>query len=88
MLCLLIAVQLRFAHHVTSPTLSMVQYFISIGQGFTVWRGFKNRMFSKESGVVHNTALRYRACCDGVRARCVKVTALGFDEARHDKGRL
>jgi hypothetical protein len=30
-----------FAHHVTLPTLSIVQNFISIGQGVTVWRGSK-----------------------------------------------
>jgi hypothetical protein len=31
-----------FAHRVTSPTLSMVQTLISIGQGVKVWRGSKN----------------------------------------------
>jgi hypothetical protein len=53
-----------FAHHLTSPTLSIVQNFLSIDQGVTVWRGSKNRMFPYESGVVHNTALHYRAFCD------------------------
>jgi hypothetical protein len=33
------------AHRVTSLTLSIVLNFISIGQGVTVWRGSKNRMF-------------------------------------------
>jgi hypothetical protein len=33
-----------FAHHVTSPTLSIVQNFISMGQGVTVWWGSKNSM--------------------------------------------
>jgi hypothetical protein len=32
----------------------------------TVWRGSKNLMFPKESGVVRNTALHYRAYCDTV----------------------
>jgi hypothetical protein len=34
-----------FAHRVTSPTLSIVQNFISIGKGVTAGRVSKNRMF-------------------------------------------
>jgi hypothetical protein len=33
------------AHRVISPTLSIVQNFISIGQGVTAGRGSKTRMF-------------------------------------------
>jgi hypothetical protein len=33
------------AHRVTLPTLSIVQNFISIGQGVTAGRGTQNRMF-------------------------------------------
>jgi hypothetical protein len=34
-----------FAHRVASPTLSIVQNFILIGQGVSMMRGSKNRMF-------------------------------------------
>jgi hypothetical protein len=33
------------AHRVISPTQSIVQYFMLIGQGVTVGRGSKDRMF-------------------------------------------